>query len=142
MKRNPTTFQPDSNIDAVCPNDIQPNAVESVHIAPSEVMEVLEYEIIADASAGVDIFTVPAGVSYRVVDVLVEPTAASGGGTVIVRNGTDAISDAIAAAVDKTLGRASAIDDDYATLVAGDVVNLITNGAGDLAKVTISVIKQ
>jgi len=142
MKRTPTPFTPDPNLDSVLANDIGNNVVESRHLAPSEIMEVIEYDIAADASAGVDIFTVPAGVSYRVAEVVVQPTAANGGATVTVRNGTDAITDAIAAAVDNTIGRAGTIDDDYATLAAAGVLNVITNGAADRAKVTITLIKQ
>ena len=142
MKRTETNYKPDQDLEGVHATDIASNTIESRMIAPSEVAEVLEVEILADASAGVDIFTVPAGSKYRIADVIVKGRATSGGGTVIVRRNDTAAIVAIAAAVVDAVARAASIVEAEEVLEAGDVVSLITNGAADRARVTILVIKQ
>ena len=146
MKRIPTPFNPDANLDSVLANDIGNNVVESRHLAPSEILEVIEYEIAADASSGVDILggialqAIPG--KYRIADVKVEARAASASGTMTLRKGTTAITDAMIMAVDKVMVAAGTIDNDESEIDVGDALNVITNGAADRGMVTITVIKQ
>lgn len=94
----------------------------------------LVIDITSDASGGLSYRVPRAGV---VTDVEVVCTAANGGGTVTVRKGTDAISDAIACAVLDTVARAATLDQDFTTFAAGDTISVITNGAGDRGKVIV-----
>lgn len=67
----------------------------------------------------------------EVIDVVVQCTAANGSGTLTLKNGTNAISDAIACALDKTITRAATIDDAYSTLYTTTTVTVDAHGTGD-----------
>ena len=67
----------------------------------------------------------------EVIDVVVQCTAANGNGTLTLKNGTNAISDAIVCAVDTTITRAATIDDAYSTLYTTSTVTVDANGADD-----------
>lgn len=67
----------------------------------------------------------------EVIDVVVQCTAANSNGTLTLKNGTNAISDAIICAVDKTITRAATIDDAYSTLYTTSTVTVDANGAKD-----------
>lgn len=67
----------------------------------------------------------------EVIDVVVQCTAANSDGTLTLKNGTNAISDAIICAVDKTITRAAAIDDAYSTLYTTSTVTVDAAGADD-----------
>ena len=67
----------------------------------------------------------------EVIDVIVQCTGANGSGTLTLKNGTHAISDAIACAVDKTITRAGTIDDTYSTLYTTSTVTVDAHGAND-----------
>jgi hypothetical protein len=76
----------------------------------------------------------------ELVDVIVRKSVAGAGNTIQVKNGSGtAISDAIAAAVDKAITRAGTIDPATATLNAGDTFQITaTRAAGSmLANVTL-----
>lgn len=67
----------------------------------------------------------------EVIDVVVQCTADNSGGTLTLKNGTNAISDAIVCAVDKTIKRAATIDDAYSTLYTTSTVTVDAHGAND-----------
>jgi hypothetical protein len=75
----------------------------------------------------------------RVNEIAVECTAASAGGTLKLKKGSNDISDAIICAVDKIVTRAGTIDDAYSTLAAGDAVSVDAGQAGDRGVMTIFV---
>jgi len=100
---------------------------------------VLSAAITADATGGQSI-TVP--YDMTIYDVVVVATAASGGGTVTVRSATNAISDAIACAVDTTVARAGTLDDTYTSVTTSSSLNVITNGAADRGLVYIYGIRS
>lgn len=54
----------------------------------------------------------------EIVDVMIVPTGASTNGTIKITNGTNDITNAMACATDKTIARATTIDDAYSTLPA------------------------
>lgn len=95
----------------------------------------LSHDIGADYSSGVDALEAP--FDLQIVDVVVTGAAVSASGTVTVRKGTTAQTDAIAmAAVDVVDRAASLIDGSFAS---GQAINLITNGAADRGNVTLLV---
>ena len=84
-------------------------------------------------------FVVTSVDALELVDVIVRKSAAGAGNTVQVKNGANAVSDAIAAAVDKTITRAGTIDPAFNTIVAGGAFTVVnTFAAGDVkANVTL-----
>lgn len=94
----------------------------------------IDVEITADATSGQSV-TIP--YNFKLRDVIVQCTAANASGSATVRSGANAISDAIAMAVDTTITRAGTLDDTYTTITTFDSINVITNGAGDRGIVTL-----
>lgn len=76
----------------------------------------------------------------EVIDAWAVPTAAAGGGTVTVQNGSDAISSAIVAAVDTTKTHTTLIDDDHARVGKNETLTVTTANAAT-AEVFIECIK-
>jgi hypothetical protein len=68
-------------------------------------------------------------VAMNIADVVVQAQAAANTGTLQLRRTTTAITDAIVAAVNHTLGRAATIDDEQATTTAGETLNFISTGS-------------
>lgn len=89
---------------------------------------VLKKAVTADATGEVSV-TIP--YAMEVYDVVVVCTAGSGGGTLTLKKGTTAITDAIACATDKAVARAGSLDDTVTTLAAGDAVSIDAAQAGD-----------
>lgn len=78
----------------------------------------------------------------EIVDVIVRKSGAGAANTIQIKDGAaNAISDAIAAAVDKTITRAGTIDPAFATIAAGGTIEVTaTRVAGSmLATVTLVV---
>jgi len=100
---------------------------------------VLSAAITADATGGLSI-DVP--FNMTIYDVVVVATAASGSGTVTLRSSTNAISDAIACAVDTTVARAGTLDDTYTAVTSATSLNVITNGANDRGLVYVYGIRS
>lgn len=78
----------------------------------------------------------------EIVDVIVRKSGAGAANTIQIKDGAaNAISDAIAAAVDKTVTRAGTIDPAFATIAAGGTIEVTaTRAAGSmLATVTLVV---
>ena len=75
----------------------------------------------------------------EVVDVIVRKSGAGAGNTIQVLNGVTAMSDAIVAAVDKTITRAGTLDPAQTALAAGGTLAVTaTKSAGSmLANVTV-----
>ena len=88
-------------------------------------MQVVRIVVDDTAAAGFD-FTMP--VAMNIADVVVQAQAAATTGTLQLRRTTTAITDAIVAAVNHTLGRAATIDDEQATTTAGETLNFISTG--------------
>jgi hypothetical protein len=89
------------------------------------------------ATGGGIVASIPLG--SEIIDVRVIPIVASTDGTMQVKTGGEipaAISDAIACAVDKTVGRAATIDDAY-KYVSADGVKVFSHAEADAAKVYI-----
>jgi hypothetical protein len=150
-KRVASVYKPDQTIEGVSPQDIQDNCIESRHIAPNEIdstkLATIENGIVVaqDISYNVEtgatsikIFDANAPFKFRVVDVLVEPRGASTNGTMKLTNGTNDISNAIVSAVDKTLGRATTIDNAYSTIAANGTLEIVC--AGDVVASTIGLV--
>lgn len=73
---------------------------------------------------------------FEVVDVIVGKIAAGAGNTITIKNGATAISDAIAAAVDKAVTRAGTIDrttNNNVVAAAGTLRCTATKSAGSMA---------
>lgn len=82
---------------------------------------------------------VPIPFACEVIDVIVQCRATNAGGTMTLKKGSTAITDAMICAVDKVIVRAGTIDDAQSTLKEGDSVSVDANGASDRGLVTILV---
>lgn len=93
-------------------------------------------DVTADATAGK---VIPIPFACKVIDVIVQARTANVGGTLLVKKSSTAITDAIICAVDKTIVRASTIDDAQSTLAEGANVSVVANGAGVRGLITLIV---
>jgi hypothetical protein len=82
----------------------------------------------ADATGGQAV-TIP--YDMYLIDVIVQCNAANASGTLQLRNGTTAITDAIACATNHAVARAGTIDDAHEDILTTDSINLLANGAAD-----------
>lgn len=98
-----------------------------------------EVRIQADASSGQD-FEV--SVDMKLVEVVAQGRATSGGGSVTVRRSTTAITNAISMATDDGTTRSSSIVEAQRTFTKGETLNVITNGAADRGDVYLIGLKQ
>lgn len=89
---------------------------------------VIEVPVTADATGGLTV-TVP--YDLKIFEVIVQCTSANASGTLTLRNGTTAITDAIVCAVDKVIVRAGTLDDAETTITTSESINVIANGAAD-----------
>ena len=89
---------------------------------------IVKKAITADATGEVSV-TIP--YDMEVVDIVVQCTAANSGGTLTLKNGSTAISNAIICAVDTTITRAGTIDDSVSSLTTSSTVTIDANGAAD-----------
>ena len=149
--RTASIFKPDMSVEAVNPEDIVHHCIEDRHIGPSEInpikMNVLTgavvtpVHIVYDVTTGaasIDIFDADAPFKFRIVEVIIEPRGASTNGTVKITNGTNDITNAMVAAVDKTMVRATTIDNAYSTIAAGGSLEIVC--AGDAVASTIGLV--
>lgn len=93
-----------------------------------KILFTIPVTIAADATGGQTV-TVP--YDLKVIEIIVQCTAANGSGTLTLRQGTTAISDAMICAVDKVIVRAGTLDDDETTITTSESINVIANGASD-----------
>lgn len=93
---------------------------------------------IPDAAGDVDYDIVVAD-KFQVVDVVVRKSGVGAGNTVQIKNGATAITDAIAAAVDKAVTRAGTIDPAQETVLAAGTLRCTAHRAAGsmLAQVTV-----
>ena len=96
----------------------------------------LELDISDAAGDDYDIVTDDA---IEVVDVIVIKTGAGAGNTIQIKNGATAISDAIAAAVDKAVTRAGSIDRAQSTIPLGGTLRFTTTRAAGSAAMRVFV---
>ena len=112
------------------------------NLTPDQVINLpaaLPFVVGADATGGLT-FTVP--FDCTVFDVVVQASGTSGAGTVLLSNGTNAVTNAIVMASDKAITRAGTIDSAYSSFTAGDNFTFTTNGASDKGFVKLMVLKN
>jgi hypothetical protein len=100
-----------------------------------ESVEMSTYDVDADATGSIDITgLVPEGAT--ILDVFIECTAASGSGTLQLREetGDAAITDAMICAVDNVVVRVTTLS---ISVVGSNGLEIITNGAADRGLITI-----
>jgi hypothetical protein len=95
----------------------------------------IKVEITADATAGQSV-TIP--YAFELMEVIVQARDTVENGTVTVRKGTDAITNAIIMAADTVITRAGTITDAQSTILTTDDINVITANAGDVGLVILS----
>lgn len=117
----------------------RPTVQQLAHLAGQPIE--LELDI-ADVAS--DDYDVAVDESLELVDVTVIKNGASAGGTLTVKNGATAITDAIVAAVDKVVTRVGTIDRAQSTIPAGGTLRFSVNrGAGSGAmKVIASLLSK
>lgn len=81
-----------------------------------------------DASSGLSFRAAVAG---KVIDAWVQCTSANGSGTLQLRRGTTAITDAVACATANAISRATSVDASEMEVEEQELLNVIANGAGD-----------
>lgn len=89
---------------------------------------IVKKAVTADATGELSI-TIP--YDMEVVDVIVQCTAANASGSLTLKKGGTAVTDAIACVTDKVIARAGTIDDAYSTLYTTSTVTVDANGAND-----------
>ena len=102
----------------------------------------ITYNLVADATLGLDILAANCPFALTIKSVQVECRATVGGGTVTLSNGTADITDAIVCAVDTTKTVAGTIDNLYSTIAAGGTLDVTSANAGDRARITLEVIRN
>lgn len=98
---------------------------------------IITYDVDADATTPLVILNSNCPFPLTIIDVIVECTTANASGTLLLDDGTTAITDAMICAVDKTIVRAGTIDDATATIALNGTLRVTSNGAADRGKVTI-----
>lgn len=94
----------------------------------------IQVAVTADATSGKTV-TVP--YAFELVDVIVQSRATNSSATMTVKNGSTAITDAIAATPDTTVTRAATIDDSVSSITTSTTLKVYANGANDRALVTL-----
>ena len=158
-KRTASTFKPDTDLEGVAPEDVRDNAIENRLIANNE-LDAPKLEQAADGAAGIPveivndvttgassikIYDADAPFKFEVIDVTIQPRGASTNGTIKITNGTNDITDAIVCAVDKTMIKATTIDNAYSTIAAAGTLEIVCAGdsvAATIALVTIKILKR
>lgn len=120
---------------------ITDGVISSAKIATSAngagVPVVVTYDVTTGA-ASIKIFNANAPYKFEVLDVIVQPRGASTNGTIKITNGTNDITDAMVCAVDKTMVRATTIDNAYSTIAASGTLEIVC--AGDSVTATIGLV--
>ena len=107
-------------------NDNPTNQEVGLETALSYANTVVRVVVNSTAAAGFN-FTMP--VAMNIADVVFQAQAAATTGILQLRRTTSAVTNAMICAVNHTLGRATTIDDTYATTVAGETLNFISTGS-------------
>lgn len=102
--------------------------MEYIKDHPEHQLLIFTKEVTAGAAA-VDFFDVSgAPMKFEIIEVSVQPRGASANGKMTLKKGGGAITDAITCAVDKTIGRATTIDDAYSTVAEGEQLTIACAG--------------
>ena len=99
---------------------------------------VISGEITADATSGLSI---PIPFDVRIIDVIVNCTAANANGTVTLKNGSTAISDAIACVTNHVTARSGTLDDAQVSVGESDSILAVAHGAADRGVVSILALR-
>jgi len=94
--------------------------------------------LITTGSAAEYIWNATCPFALEILDVWVQPQGASTNGTMKLASGTGDITNAMIAAVDKTMVKATTIDNAYSTLAAGNTLKVVC--AGDSIGATIGLV--
>ena len=121
-------------------------------VAPAEVANidsnigiplVIDFEITADASSGLNIFDANAPFKFEIIDIVAQARATVGGGcTITISDGTNTIADSINLATDKAIARVGSIDDAYSEIAASGTLKVATTDAAGRGLVSIYVVKR
>jgi len=95
----------------------------------------IAFPVTADATGGLAI-TIP--YAMTIYDVIVVATVANGSGTLTLKNGATAITDAIACVTDKAVARAGTIDNAVSSITTATTMTVVSAGAGDRGIVYIT----
>ncbi|MBA4274016.1 MAG: hypothetical protein C0436_00020 [Alphaproteobacteria bacterium] len=91
---------------------------------------IINYNADSDHTSAKQAFVAP--FAMRIVDIIVKANATNASGTLVPRKGADAMCTGIACATDGTVSRlaagATVANDARLSLVAGDIVNIISSG--------------
>jgi len=159
MRRVPSPFKPDPNLDEVCPNDMGNGIIEDRHIGNDEILPskiamveakvavpfVIDFPVTADATSGLPIFDEDAPFKFEVLEVIVRSKTASALGTIQVTDGAltpNPITDAIVCAVNKVVSRAGTIDSAFSVVPKNGSLLVFSNGSTDRGLVTIIAVKR
>ena len=151
-RRTASVYNPDDNIPGVSPQDIQDSCLENRHFGDNEINPIkigtvesnsavpilIVYDIPSDGSGGLNIFNANAPFKFQIHDVAIIAKSSILNGTVTIRNGTNAITDAIEMDTDTMVSRAGTINKVYSTINAGDTLSFITINATDRGLIVIS----
>jgi hypothetical protein len=95
---------------------------------------IITKDVTASAVGGLAV-TIPC--NFEILEVVTQCRAANASGTLLLKKGSTAITDAMICAVDKVVTRAGTIDDAQSTLLTTDTLSVFSNGAADRGIVTI-----
>jgi hypothetical protein len=91
---------------------------------------IINYNADSDHTSAKQAFVAP--FAMRIVDIIVKANATNGSGTLVPRKGADAMCTGIVCAADGVVSRlaagATVANDARLSLVAGDIVNIISSG--------------
>ena len=109
-------------------NDNPTNQGIGLETALSYQNTIVRINVDEDAKTSAFEFIMP--VSMNIADVVIQAQSTKTDGTLTLRRGTTAITDAIACETDHTFDRAATIDNAQATTTAGETLNLLAAGTG------------
>ena len=119
-------------------DDLQKGRIDVANYGTMKVYQpiVISYEVTTGAASIIVSANLP--FKIRVIDVVIEPMGASTNGTIEIHDGTYAITNTMLCATDKTIARATTIDDAYSTIAAGGTLEIVC--AGDAVGSTVALV--
>ena len=146
LKRNSPNFSDRGQDLADKLDDLQKGKIKTIDTAEEGInFEVSFSYNVTTGAASILIFDANAPFKFEITDVIIQPRGASTSGTMKITDGTNDITDAIICAVDKTIGRASTIDDAYSTIGVNGTLEIVCAGnviADTIGLVTIRAIAK
>jgi len=120
-------------------DDLQKGKIQSIVAGAEGINQVTAFTYdVTTGAASILIFDGNAPFKFEVVDVIIQPRGTSSNGTMKITNGTSDITDAMTCATDKTIARASTIDDAYSTIEENGSLEIVC--AGDSVASTIGLV--